>query len=232
MKYNHILFDLDHTLWDYDANAKETLSDLYDAYELARHGLFSIEAFIDTFFEVNSALWVEYNHDRIPKGYIRQNRFRKIFDQLRLPLQYYPAGIDEDYLHTCPTKTHTIPHAFEVLDHLKQHFQLHILTNGFNDVQSVKLEKSGLMGYFDKVITSESAASKKPSAKIFEFTLAETGASKEESLMIGDNLNTDIKGARDFGIDQVFYNPENTTDYQATYAIGNLLELKAILPGR
>ena len=229
MKYNHILFDLDHTLWDYDTNAKETLSDLFDEYDLARHGLFDKEELVTTFFEVNSALWVAYNQDQIPKGYIRQNRFRKIFDQLRLPLQHYPSGIDEKYLHACPQKTNTIPYAIEVLDYLHPHFQLHILTNGFNDVQSVKLEKSGLMGYFDKIITSESAEAKKPAAKIFEFTMAEIGAVPEESLMIGDNLNTDIKGARDFGIDQVYFNPENTTGYQATYAINDLRDLKQIL---
>ena len=232
MKYNHILFDLDHTLWDYDTNARETLSDLYDEYQLAGHGLFSKDLFISTFFEINEALWVDYNHDRIPKGYIRQNRFRKIFDSLRLPLRHYPAGIDEKYLHTCPTKTNTIPNAIEVLEHLKPHFQLHILTNGFNDVQSVKLEKSGLMDYFDKIITSESAASKKPSPQIFEFTMRTIGADPQESLMIGDILNTDIKGARDYGIDQVYFNPGKVTDYQATFAISNLLELKEILPAR
>ncbi|MGB3467238.1 MAG: YjjG family noncanonical pyrimidine nucleotidase [Cyclobacteriaceae bacterium] len=229
MKYKHILFDLDHTLWDYDTNARETLSDLYDHYELGRHELFEKEDFIVTFFDINESLWSAYNKDQIAKGYIRENRFRQIFDHLRLPLKYYPQGIDDNYLHACPQKTNKIAHADEVLTYLKPHFQLHILTNGFNDVQSVKLEKSGLSQYFDKIVTSESAKAKKPNAAFFDHAISEINTHPEETLMIGDNLNTDIKGARDYGIDQVYYNPEKNTDYQSTYAIGCLRELKHIL---
>ena len=230
MKYKHILFDLDHTLWDYDTNAKETLSDLYKAYQLGKHELFEVSEFIDTFFEVNDSLWSAYNKDMIKKGYIRENRFKQIFEKLRLPLRHYPLGIDDNYLHSCPKKTHKLPFADEILTYLQPHFELHILTNGFNDVQSVKLERSGLDKYFKKVITSESAEAKKPSAKIFEHTMNQINASTTETLMIGDNLNTDIKGARDFGIDQVYYNPEKNTDYDATYAISCLSDLKEVLP--
>lgn len=230
MKYKHILFDLDHTLWDYDTNAKETLKDLYKLYQLGKHELFEVSEFVDTFFEVNDSLWTAYNHDRIKKGYIRENRFRQIFDKLRLPLRHYPLGIDDNYLHSCPQKTHKIAFADEILTYLQPHFHLHILTNGFNDVQSVKLERSGLDKYFKEVITSESASAKKPSAKIFEHTMTQIGAETEETLMIGDNLNTDIKGARDFGIDQVYFNPENNQEFEATYSIECLSELKTVLP--
>ncbi len=230
MKYKHILFDLDHTLWDYDTNAKETLTDLYDLYQLGKHELFEVNEFVDTFFEINEALWVAYNQDRIKKGYIRENRFKQIFDKLRLPLRHYPLGIDENYLHSCPQKTNKIHYADEILTYLQPHFELHILTNGFNDVQSVKLKKSGLDKYFKELVTSESAEAKKPSAKIFEHTMKQIGAGIDETLMIGDNLNTDIKGARDFGIDQVYYNPEQNTEYDATYSITCLSDLKAVLP--
>lgn len=229
MKYKHLLFDLDHTLWDYDLNARETLSDLYDHYDLGSHELFEKEEFIVTFFDINESLWVAYNKDQIPKGYIRENRFRKIFDHLRLPLQHYPNGIDNNYLHACPQKTNKIAYADEVLSFLKPHYQLHILTNGFNDVQSVKLERSGLSKYFDKVITSESARAKKPNREFFDHAIAEIDTHPEQALMIGDNLNTDILGARNYGIDQVYYNPARNKDYESTYAIGCLTELKDIL---
>lgn len=230
MKYKHLLFDLDHTLWDYDTNAKETLADLYSLYQLDKHELFEVSEFIDTFFQVNNELWTAYNHDRIKKGYIRENRFKQIFERLRLPLRHYPLGIDDNYLHSCPQKTHKIPFADEILTYLQPQYELHILTNGFNDVQSVKLERSGLNKYFREVITSESAEAKKPSAKIFEHTMNQIDASIDETLMIGDNLNTDIKGARDFGIDQVYFNPENNQDYEATFSINSLLDLKNVLP--
>ena len=228
-KYKHILFDLDHTLWDYDRNAAETLTELYEEYNLSANGNFSDKEFVATFFEINEQLWASYNQGQISKHVIRTQRFNKIFDQLNLPLQYQPQGIDARYVHDCPEKTHTMAYAFEVLDYLVQHYSMHIITNGFNDVQSTKLSRSGLAPYFDHVITSESCGAKKPAARIFEYTLEKISADKNECIMIGDNLSTDIQGAINADIDQVYFNPTGKVhDHAVTMEINCLSDLKSL----
>ncbi|MEM8894025.1 MAG: YjjG family noncanonical pyrimidine nucleotidase [Bacteroidota bacterium] len=228
-KYKHLLFDLDHTLWDYDRNAAEMLTELYEEYDLAEKGNFSDREFVATFFEVNEKLWHDYNLGQISKHVIRTKRFNMIFDKLHLPLQHQPQDIDARYVHGCPEKTHTMAFAFDVLDYLSSTYQMHIITNGFNDVQSTKLEKSGLAPYFDHVITSESCGAKKPAARIFEYTLEKIAADKSECIMIGDNLNTDIQGAINANIDQVYYNPTGKPhDHKVTMEINSLSDLKGL----
>ncbi len=230
IKYNHIFFDLDHTLWDYEANAREALEELYGQYDLGKLGLFSSEELIRLFFEINEQLWDEYNHHRIDKNYIRKERFKIIFDQLRVPLRHFPTGFGEDYINLCPTKTNTIEYAREVLEYLQQKYNLHIITNGFNDIQGTKLSASKLDTYFQEVITSESIGARKPSSVIFQHALSKAGASPDESIMIGDNYKADILGALNAGIDQVYYNPVgNGIEKQPTYIISQLIQLKDIL---
>lgn len=206
-KYTHLFFDLDHTLWDYDKNAAETLTELYEEYRLEEKGNFSSAQLVEVFFEINEQLWRHYNTGQISKHAIRTQRFRKVFDKLGLPLQHYPADFDYRYVHGCPQKTHTMKYAKEVLDYLMPRYTMHIITNGFNDVQTTKLQKSGLVDYFDQVITSESCGAKKPSTRIFEYALEKAGAARHECIMIGDNLDTDIQGAINTDIDQVYFNP-------------------------
>lgn len=228
--YKHIIFDLDHTLWDYDANAREMLTELYYTYKLDSHGLFSSEMLVSTFFEINFTLWDDYNHGRISKHYIREQRFKLVFDKLKLPLQYYPANFSKDYIFGCPTKTNIMPYSIEVLEYLQERYTLHILTNGFKDVQSTKLSHSKLRPFFNHVVTSESCGAKKPSLRIFEYTLALIKAEQVECLMIGDNLRSDIEGARNASIDQVYFNPlQKSHSEQITYEIKCLSELKNIL---
>lgn len=228
-KYKHLLFDLDHTLWDYDKNAAETLSELYDEYRLDEKGNFSAEQLVDVFFEINEQLWADYNTGQISKHTIRTQRFKKVFDKLGLPLQYFPVDFDYRYVNGCPEKTHTMKYAKEVLDYLLPKYKMHIITNGFNDVQSTKLEKSGLGRYFDQVITSESCGAKKPSERIFDYTLQKIEASKSECIMIGDNLNTDIQGAINASIDQVYFNPTGKAhQHKVTLEISCLSDLKSL----
>lgn len=228
-KYTHLLFDLDHTLWDYDKNAAETLTELYDEFRLEDKGNFSSEQLVEVFFEINEQLWSSYNIGQISKHAIRTQRFKKVFDKLGLPLQHFPVDFDYRYVHGCPEKTHTMKYAKQMLDYLLPKYQMHIITNGFNDVQSVKLEKSGLGLYFDKVITSESCGAKKPSERIFDYTLEKIAAEKSECIMIGDNLNTDIQGAINANIDQVYFNPTGKShDHKVTWEISCLSDLKEL----
>ena len=219
----HLFFDLDHTLWDYDRSSQETLLAIYDEHQLV-HSDVSAKEFLDTFYKINNHLWHLYNHGEIDREYIKKNRFAEIFNQL---------GVDPDrsaqashyFLHHCSTKPYLIDHAKAALDYLKERYRLHIITNGFTDSQRNKLTYSGIEGYFEIVVTSESIGAKKPSPEIFIHSLAEAGAQVTESVMIGDNPTTDISGAKEVGMTSVLFDPTGQKKSVADFEIQSLLEL-------
>lgn len=208
--YQHIFFDLDHTLWDFERNSTETLLEMYKDYDIGAVGNVGEEEYLAAFREVNRILWTSYNESKIDKTYIRERRFEMIFDRLGMDATEMPKNLGEIYLFKCPTKGHLLPYAKEALDYLSENYRLHILTNGFGDVQDIKLESSGIKHYFETVVTSECTGHKKPSPEIFHFALDKATATLAESVMIGDNLNTDISGAIGIGLDSVFYNPHKS----------------------
>lgn len=230
-KYKHIFFDLDHTLWDHDANSREALYQLYDEYGLYDKGVFSKEQLFSKFKSVNDLMWDQFNRGVIKKSHIRNERFEIIFEQLNLPIIYRPKDFSSKYIGLCPHNTSLIPGAIELLEDLtSKGYALHIITNGFTKIQGIKLEKSGLSKYFNEVVTSERAKSKKPSNRIFDFAMKVTKSSSSMSIMIGDNLKTDMAGAKDVMMDQVYFNPErepHTGD--VTYEVHNLGEISNIL---
>ncbi len=229
-KYHHIFFDLDHTLWDFEKNSAETLADLYRQYKLTGFNLFSESAFIEKFNHVNNHLWALYHRGKINKNEIRETRFKKIFLELGLTESQVPADFAEVYLLSCPQKTNIIPFAKDVLDYLQPKYELHIITNGFNDVQDTKLTSAKIKKYFKEVITSESIGYKKPQREIFEYALDVSNATVNTSIMIGDNLHTDIMGAKAVNMDQVFFNPNDLSHQEkVTYEINCLSELPNIL---
>ena len=229
-KYNVVFFDLDHTLWDYDRNSVETLSDLYNNYNIQEIGGISLETFLKQFVKVNDSLWDMYNKGQISRETIRLERFERILHSMHIDIGNKTLEMSEDYIRPCPLKPHVIPHTFEVLDYLKPNYELYILTNGFDDVQEIKLDKSNLRSYFKGMITSESAGHKKPSKEMFEHALEISGANADETIMIGDNLKTDISGALNANIDAVFYNPHSKEhNHSPHYEITSLKELTIIL---
>jgi putative hydrolase of the HAD superfamily len=205
--YRHIFFDLDHTLWDFDKNSAEVLILLFRRYKLDQLNYFSVEEFVEKFKEVNYRLWDLYHNGEISKEKIRENRFRIIFEELNAPLELVPSTMADDYLQMCPLQKNVIPFTFELLDYLQDKYNLHIITNGFEDVQHIKLSSSGLLNYFETIITSETCGFIKPDKRMFEFALQKTGALAQESVMIGDNLDVDIAGALNAGLDAVYFNP-------------------------
>jgi len=233
-KYKTLFFDLDHTLWDYDTNAHDTLVELYQTFDLDSLGIQGAAHFVKVFFEVNEGLWAKYNVGKIDKFYLRNERFRLVFEEsgsiMKLVSPELLKEFNKSFLRTCPSKGKLIEGAKEVLDVFGDKYAMHIITNGFEEVQSTKLSTSGIAKYFDKIITSEKAGFKKPMAGIFTYALKWSKAELEHSIMIGDNLSTDIKGARDFGMDQVYFNPksEQHSD-EITYEISELKQLLAIL---
>jgi len=228
--YHHILFDLDHTLWDYESNARLALQEIFVSYDLGRLDGLTSNGFVQRFFSVNEGLWEKYDQHQITSEELRGSRFHLILDEYGLRSDRIIADISSEYLRLSPRKPAVMPYAFEVLDYLKPKYQLHIITNGFYDMQFTKLSFSGLSEYFGEVVTSEEAGSRKPSPSIFEHTLERIGASCRECIMIGDNLRTDIKGASNASIDHVFYNPLRVSHQESpTHEICSLLELKEIL---
>ena len=231
-KYDHIFFDLDHTLWDYVGNANETLGDLYDRFDIGGLTGKDEDAFSAQFHSVNREMWDLHDKGKINKAAIRKERFRWLFDQLGASHvgEELTREISNEFIKICPTKGKVLPYSIELLDYLLGNYRLHIITNGFSDVQHVKLRSSGMEDYFDQVIISETVGYKKPDKRIFEYALSTTGALPERSMMVGDNLETDIMGARNASLDQAYYNPEKEPhDRSITYEISSLGELKSIL---
>ncbi len=230
MSLTTIFFDLDHTLWDFETNSTETLKEIIEDFKLEEKGLISSINFIRRYQQINDQLWDEYRKGLIDRETLRNTRFHRALLEFNINDQAMANDIGEYYLRASPLKRNLFPHAIETLSYLKKKYELHIITNGFNEVQFIKLDKSGLLPFFKHVITSEAANSKKPEHKIFEYALNLSSSSVEQSLMIGDSMEQDILGAKNFGMQQVFFNPGKIKhDEKISYEIHSLDELKNIL---
>lgn len=208
MPLQHIFFDLDHTIWDFDRNAEETLHELYNTYELKGIGLHSADQFIEVYTRNNHLLWAEYHLGKISKEVLRETRFSKTFTDMGVHADLVPAQFEDDYVRICPTKTNLFPQAHETLTYLSAKYQLHLISNGFQESTEMKVETTGLGRYFDTIVISECVGCNKPDRAIFEFALNGANATVEESLMIGDSIEADIRGAQAFGMKAIFFNPE------------------------
>ncbi len=229
-KYKHIFFDLDHTLWDFNKNSSETLIYLFEYYSLKDKLKCNQEDFINRYSEINAQLWHLYNLGKITKDDIRKMRFHQLFETFSYYNSCLASEIDITYLATCPDKSALIEGSLEILQYLFQKYDLHIITNGFYDTQIRKIKASKLDMFFKTVTTSECSGFTKPSKKMFTHSLKQAKASYKESIMIGDNLITDIRGAKSIGMNQVFLNQTRKTHrHKPTYEINALLELKNIL---
>jgi putative hydrolase of the HAD superfamily len=231
MPYQHLFFDLDHTIWDFEMNSKETLWDLHNKYNLTAKGITDFDAFFDQYSIHNHRLW-----DRYTKGFIKQDELR--WKRIYLSLLEYKIADEKlsremsfDYLDILPNKKNLFPYTIEILEYLKaKGYQMHLITNGFESVQFKKIENSNLAPYFKEVITSEASNSLKPNKEIFEYALQKSNAKLAESIMIGDNESADIQGAINIGMDSVFVNHINAVPtVPATYTITHLKELETIL---
>ncbi|MEJ5961239.1 YjjG family noncanonical pyrimidine nucleotidase [Pedobacter immunditicola] len=205
----HIFFDLDHTIWDFDRNAEETLMELFEQYNLPGLGLNSPQNFIQTYTENNHFLWAEYHLGKITKEELRSQRFSKTFIQLGVEPSLVPHQFEADYVRISPTKTNLFEGSEKVLAYLKEKYALHIISNGFKETTLTKMSVSGLNPYFKNVIISEDVGVNKPDKAVFEYALNKAGATKEESIMVGDSIEADIRGAQAFGMKAIFFNPLN-----------------------
>lgn len=224
-KINHIFFDLDHTLWDFDKNSEKAFAAIFA--DLLPEIV--IDDFVKIYAPINQACWKLYQNNLITHEELRYKRLKESFDTLNVTVS--DALIDkisDDYILHLPNSNHLFEGCVETLEYLHEKYKLHIITNGFADVQFKKLNNSGIHHFFDTVTNSEMAGVKKPHSGIFEHALSKAGAVKNESVMIGDCLDADIGGATNFGMQTIFFNSENIEVSKDIHQIVTLVELKKL----
>lgn len=230
MKYKHIFFDLDKTLWDFLANSDDTFEDLFSIFKLENKGIPTIKKFHEIYNRHNDQLWDMYRKGLIEKSFLSVQRFVLTLKEFSIDDSLLAENMSKEYLQLSPLKTKLIPGTVEILEYLSDKYSLHIITNGFKEVQYIKIERSGINKFFDKIITSEEAGCNKPNKDIFLYALKKTQALATNSLMIGDDLEVDILGARNAGIDQLYLNFEkNIHANQINFEVNSLLEIMDIL---
>jgi putative hydrolase of the HAD superfamily len=230
MKYRHLFFDLDHTLWDFETNAKETLHELYVLNDLHEKDISDFDKFFSHYTYHNARLWKRYEQGFIKQSELRWKRMWHTLLEYKIGDEILAKKLATQFLERLPFKKEVFPYTAEILDYLKnKDYQLHLITNGFEEIQNSKLQSSNIHHYFKEIITSEKSQSLKPNKEIFEYALNLAKAKKEESIMIGDNLETDIEGAANAGMDTVFVNHLNIEPtVKSTFIIYHLKELEEI----
>ena len=229
-KYRHLFFDLDHTLWDFEANARVTLLELYQKMNLEQRGINDFDLFHKNYLAHNEKLWERYRNGYIKQEELRVKRMWLALLDFKIADEILAKEMSIQFLDLLPTRTILFPYALEILEYLTQRkYELHLITNGFEKTQHSKLKHSGLDKYFKEVITSEGSSSLKPNKEIFDFAFKKTGARRAESIMLGDSIDVDIIGAMNAGIDQVFINHLNIDiDVKPTYVVTSLKQLEEI----
>ena len=228
-KYQHIFFDLDRTLWDFQKNSGEALLDIIRTFQL-EETVQDSKAFIEKYNYYNDRLWEYFQRGRIKKYQLRHERFRMLMRDYGILDRKLVGEISRYYLNTSPAKTGLVPHTLELLDYLKPNYGLYIISNGFYDVQLTKMKNSGISRYFQKLFTSDRVGYAKPDSRFFDHAVKSVNAKKTESLVVGDDIKNDIEGARNARIDQVFFNPDGkVSPVKATYEIKELIELNGLL---
>ena len=233
-KYKHLFFDLDHTLWDFEANSRQTLEELYHSMQLGSKGVHDFDLFHKNYLVHNDKLWDRYRNGFIKVDELRWKRMWLTLLDFKIADEPLAREMGVVFLDLLPTRKILFPYTLEILDYLTaKNYRLHLITNGFEKTQHSKLKHSGLDKYFNEVITSETSNSLKPHKEIFDYAFQKTGALQKESIMIGDTIEVDILGAVNAGIDQVHVNhltkePVLINDQLPTYTVYSLKELEEI----
>ena len=219
----HIFFDLDHTLWDFDRNSKLAFQQLFQSHSIS----IDLDAFMKIYEPINFSYWKRYREERVTKQELRRGRFFEAF--LPFGMQFTDAELDTlatTYIEELPKNNFLFEGVMEVLQYLSEKYILHIITNGFEEVQHLKLKNSGISTYFKTVTTSEEVGLKKPNPVIFQKALQKAMALPKVSLMIGDTFEADILGAESVGMETLFYNYRNEVIPPTYRVVESILELK------
>ena len=225
MKLNnieHIFFDLDHTLWDFDRNSALAFKKVFEEQKI---GL-NIDEFLQVYIPINFKYWELYRNDSVTKEALRYGRLKDSFDNLKFEIQDVVINsIADNYITYLPDNNHLLEGSIEILEYLRRNYKLHIITNGFEEVQHKKMHNSAIYKYFETITTSEEAGVKKPNPLIFEKAIEKSGAKKSNSVMIGDNLDADIIGAHQFGLYTIYLDSEGQSSQNQYPQIQKLKEL-------
>ncbi|MEY4875647.1 MAG: hypothetical protein RL708_796 [Bacteroidota bacterium] len=228
-KYTHLFFDLDHTLWDFEANSAIALNEVMHQFKFDEKGI-DKNKFIKLYSQYNAQLWSQLEKGLITRAEVKVNRFLFTLNEFEINDFDLAKALDNVYLKILPLQTKLFDDAIEVLDFLLPKYQMHIITNGFLEVQTKKLKNSNLQKYFCEIITSEEANANKPQIEIFDFAFAKTKATALNSVMIGDNPFADMQGALNAGMDRILFNTNNHEhDIAITTEIKSLKELMQLL---
>lgn len=224
-KVKHIFFDLDHTLWDFDKNSEEALTDIYDNLNLGLN-VSSFQRFLKKYREINQRYWNLYRQNLVTKEQVRDGRFIDTLSFFNFEnSNELGLKMSKLYVSTSPYKTNLFPFTHEVLSELKTRYRLHIITNGFVEVQHIKLSKSNLADYFDVVVCSEETGHKKPHKSVFDLAMKMANATATESVMIGDSYEADVIGGLKAGMKAVWFNPDNQYSKKELVQVECLSEL-------
>ena len=221
-----VFFDLDHTLWDFEKNSALTFEKI-----LVEHKIdIDLAKFLDVYVPANLVFWKLYREEKISKEDLRYQRLKTVFDTLSYKVSDEMIfSLSEDYINHLSSYNNLFPNTVEVLEYLKLNYRLHIITNGFQEIQDKKLKNSGIYSFFDEVINSEMAGVKKPNPIIFELALEKANVAPEKSIMIGDSLEADILGAMGVGLHALHFNAHDDPEHQHCPIIKDLWEIKSYL---
>lgn len=226
----HIFFDLDNTLWDFDANSKNVITALIKEFDLEKICQCSAQSFIKTYILVNDDLWALYRKQLITKEELRSSRFTNTMLYFGHDDKELGLKLEEQYIARSPYQKELVPHTLEVLEYLQQKYQLHIITNGFKEVQHIKLNNCNIKHFFNQIIISEEVGFNKPNKDIFDYSFSVANTHLDESLMIGDDWDADILGAHKINLKAIYFNRKNTSvRNNLVPEIKSLAELKEIL---
>jgi YjjG family noncanonical pyrimidine nucleotidase len=225
-KITDVFFDLDHTLWDFEKNSALTFEKVFHLNSLD----LDMNRFLEIYIPINFEYWERFRKEEISAIQLRYGRLKDTFDTLQFEVSDDLINtLSGQYIQYLPDFNYLYDGTFEILDYLKTNYKLHIITNGFQDVQDGKIRNSNLHPYFQSVTNSENAGFKKPNPKIFEFALTLSKANKESSVMIGDSLEADVQGALDFGMEAIYFNEHKKEIPESILQIRTLHELRNIL---
>tara|TARA_R100001369_G_scaffold92445_1_gene137588 strand:+ start:3128 stop:3811 length:684 start_codon:yes stop_codon:yes gene_type:complete len=221
-----VFFDLDHTLWDFDKNSALAFKRVFKKHNIA----LDTNRFLKEYEPINLKYWRLFREDKVTKQELRRGRLIDAFGQFKI--EYSLQEIDAmatSYIDELPVDNHLFDGAIDLLDYLSKKYRLHIITNGFHEVQHLKLKKSGIYTYFKTVTTSEEVGLKKPNPVIFKTALQKASAKPENSVMIGDSYEADILGAKAIGMQTMYYNYKKNKPIENQLFVDALFEIKKII---
>ena len=229
-KYRNLFIDLDDTVYDFSEASREAFRETYDLLQYGRY-FNSFEHYMELYAPYNLMLWGMYGEGKITKEELNRRRYSHPLEAVGVNDQELAATFCREALSRIPTKGPLMPGAIELLEYLRPMYNMYILSNGFKELQSRKMHTAGIDKYFDKLILSEDIGVNKPNPELFEHALRTTGSKLSESIMIGDMFETDITGAANIGMEQIYYNPKGKKGHPfvPTYEVTHLLQIKEIL---